>query len=133
MTAKKPRGRPVGRPIPNDSLPIISSRKDVCSESDNMGNFHPLKLRDNILVTGYELRGPALVQTPIGSSRAEKLDWVIILPDGNIWRFPKKLFALMFETELRMDMVGTPCIRCGHPYGKVGGEVRCIKCGEWCP
>ena len=40
---------------------------------------------------------PILVESPAGSVRIEKGDYIVIFPDGTCWPIKKKLFKLMFE------------------------------------
>ena len=115
---------------------IIAKPSDI--KHVQAANLHRLTLRPDITFSGIELdnrKFDYIIQSPMGSSKAERGDWAIIFPDGNMYRIPKQLFKLMFDTSYGKKGVGNPCIfmGCDGIYGKIKGEVRCSKCNDLYP
>jgi hypothetical protein len=105
-------------------IPIYQTRTDI-----PYAKFHPLRLRGGIRFLGFQLREDALVKTPMGASKALRDEWVVIFPDGKLYRVTNELFRKMFRTDIIMDSIGAKCF-CGGQYHRVGGRIMCNHCGD---
>lgn len=113
------------KPLDKTKIEIIESAHDALKWK----NPHKLTLKEGLVFTGFNLTREALVKTPCGSSKGVKGEWIVMFPDGNIYKIPNSLFKLMFKMDQKLDMVGTLC-KCGGKYSKLRGLVACSGCGD---
>ena len=59
--------------------------------------FKVAKTKRSLIFHYYPCRHTHLVMTPFGGVRAEKGDYIVVVPDGTMYVFKPKLFKLMFE------------------------------------
>jgi hypothetical protein len=105
-------------------IPIYQTRTDI-----PYAKFHPLRIRGGIRFMGFQLREDALVRSPMGASKALRDEWVVVFPDGKLYRVTNELFRKMFHQDVVTDAIGNRCF-CGGQYHRVGGRIRCNKCND---
>jgi hypothetical protein len=80
---------------PNDkeNMRVLWVPKDI----EYRNAWKKVKVKENLTFTAAEIRQPSLVHTPMGSSRKELHDYVVVMSDGCMYTFDKKAYKLMFE------------------------------------
>jgi hypothetical protein len=80
---------------PNDTtaMRVLWTPKDL----ETRNAWKKIKVREGLTFTAAEIRQPSLVHTPMGSSRKDLHDYIVVLSDGCMYAFDKKAYRLIFE------------------------------------